>query len=145
MTPEIDLSFDLPYPSEKVWRSLTTPELLAAWLGPNDMSPAPGARFTLRPQGGPPVTCEVVEIDARRRRLRLAWTYDAEAEATTVRFELVETPTGTILRIAHSGFGAAAVAAQAPPQPPQPPRLRLPRRAPTARAHPNRTRLQWAA
>ena len=29
--------YDLPYPPEKVWRALTEPELLAAWLMPNDI------------------------------------------------------------------------------------------------------------
>ena len=139
--PEIDLAFDLPYPPEQVWRALTTPALLARWLAPNDMVPCVGARFTARPEGGPAVTCEVIEIDAKRRRLRLAWAVD-EDNATTVRFELVETATGTVLKVCHSGFGAAVTAAQAPVQPP---RLRLSRRAPTARAIPGRSRLQWAA
>ncbi|HTK36751.1 MAG TPA: SRPBCC domain-containing protein [Caulobacteraceae bacterium] len=139
--PEIDLAFELAYPPDKVWKALTTPELLARWLGPNDMVLELGARFTVRPETGPPATCEVVEIDKARRRLRLTWTVDAEKEATTVRFELVPTPAGgTVLRIAHCGFGAAA--AQAPAQPP---RLRLSRRAPAVRANPSRMTMRWAA
>jgi uncharacterized protein YndB with AHSA1/START domain len=142
MTSEIDLAFELPFPPDKVWKALTTPALLARWLGPNDMVPELGARFTLTPENGPPATCEVVEIDAKRRRLRLAWVVDEDKEATSVRFELVATATGTVLRVAHSGFGAAVAAASAPVQPP---RLRLVRRATVARASPNRTRMQWAA
>ena len=138
--PEIDLAFDLPYPPGKVWKALTTPELLAIWLAPNDMVPELGARFTVRPKDGPPVACEVVEIDAKRRRLRLAWSVEAEEGATSVRFELVETPTGTVLKVCHSGFGAAAAHAPA-----QPPRLRLSRRPAAIRANPNRMAMKWAA
>ena len=38
---EAPLSFecDLPDPPEKVWRALTEPELLAAWMMPNDIKP----------------------------------------------------------------------------------------------------------
>ncbi|RUW11496.1 SRPBCC domain-containing protein, partial [Mesorhizobium sp. M1A.F.Ca.IN.022.05.2.1] len=38
------LSFEceLPDPPEKVWRALTEPELLAAWLMPTDIKPAIG-------------------------------------------------------------------------------------------------------
>ena len=139
--PEIDLAFDLPHPADKVWKALTTPELLAQWLAPNDMVAEVGARFTVHPENGPPIACEVVEIDARRRRLRLAWAVD-EDNATTVRFELVETPTGTVLKICHTGFGAASSTARAPAQPP---RLRLSRRPAAIRSAPSRGRMQWAA
>lgn len=142
MKPEIDLTFDLPFPVDRVWKALTTPELLARWLGENDMVAQVGARFTVRPQDGPPATCEVVEIDKARRRLRLAWVIDEEKEATSVRFELVETATGTILRVAHTGFGAAVAAVSAPVQPP---RLRLSRRPTLVRGPSNRPRMQWAA
>jgi uncharacterized protein YndB with AHSA1/START domain len=112
MRNEIDLRFDLPFPPSKVWRALTTPELLAAWLAPNDMVPREGARFTVRPEDGPPVACEVLEIDKRRRRLRLAWAAQEE-EPTTVRFEVVETATGALLRITHArAADAVAVSAK---------------------------------
>src|SRR5262249_7936669 len=39
------LECDLPEPPEQVWKALTEPALLAAWLMPNDIRPEPGARF----------------------------------------------------------------------------------------------------
>jgi uncharacterized protein YndB with AHSA1/START domain len=38
-TQSISMEYDLPYPPAKVWRALTEPELLAAWLMLNDMRP----------------------------------------------------------------------------------------------------------
>jgi uncharacterized protein YndB with AHSA1/START domain len=132
--PPIDLEFDLPYPLEKVWRALATPELRAVWLTPDEADK------------GPPATCEVIEIDEKRRRMRLAWAADEE-ESSTVRFELTATPTGTMLRIVHDGFGAAVSAAEQASlrAPAQPPRLRSTHRRAKVRANPNATRMQWAA
>ncbi len=72
------------------------------------MVPELGARFTMRPEDGPPVTCEVVEIDEKRRRLRLAWIIDEKEQATSVRFELVETTTGTVLKVCHNRLRGGA-------------------------------------
>ena len=47
-TQSIVVDYDLPYPPEKVWRALTEPELLAAWLMQNDIKPQLGHRFTFR-------------------------------------------------------------------------------------------------
>ncbi|OYX36769.1 MAG: hypothetical protein B7Y99_00420 [Caulobacterales bacterium 32-69-10] len=133
---QIDLVFDLPHSIAKVWKALTTPALLARWLAPNDMVPRLGARFTVTPEDGPPVACEVIEIEAKRR-LALAWRV-SEADATVVRFELAPAGAGTVLRISHAGVGAIAVA------PAQPPRLRA--RAPSARRAPApRTQMKRAA
>jgi uncharacterized protein YndB with AHSA1/START domain len=146
MNPEIDLAFDLPHSLAKVWKALTTPHLLARWLAPNDLRPEVGARFTVTPEGGAPVQCEVLELEARRR-LALAWRV-SEADATIVRFELEPAGEGTVLRISHAGVGAAAIAVQAPVAPRQPPRLRAQGRArpPQARRAPaGRTTLRWAA
>jgi uncharacterized protein YndB with AHSA1/START domain len=41
---------DLPEPPEKVWRALTVPELLAAWLMPNDIRAEVGSRFSFQPR-----------------------------------------------------------------------------------------------
>lgn len=135
MSPELDLVFHLPHPLAKVWKALTTPELLARWLAPNDMVPKLGARFTVAPEDGPPVECEVIELEARRR-LTLAWRI-SEADATIVRFELAPAGAGTVLRIAHAGVGAVAAA------PVQPPRLRA--RSPSVRPPAPRTLMRRAA
>jgi len=51
-TQSISLKYDLPHPPAKVWRALTEPELLAAWLMANDMRALVGHRFTFKQQPG---------------------------------------------------------------------------------------------
>jgi uncharacterized protein YndB with AHSA1/START domain len=110
---------DLPDPPEKVWRALTVPELLAAWLMPNDIRPEAGSRFRLRQQPGSnstdgPIECEVLAAEPNRL-LRLSWRAgDGERDAdgrqldSIVTFELTETPAGgTHLRLLHSGLPAS--------------------------------------
>jgi uncharacterized protein YndB with AHSA1/START domain len=100
---------DLPQAPEKVWRALTVPELVAAWLMPNDLTPEEGARFTLHglPEEGGDVACEVLDIEPERL-IRYSWR-DEEARRldldSTVTFELARTAAGgTHLRIVHSGL-----------------------------------------
>jgi uncharacterized protein YndB with AHSA1/START domain len=97
---------DLDAPPEKVWRALTTPELLAAWLAEGDIRAEAGHRFELKPEAGP-VECEVLEADPQRR-LRLAWRERDEAGETVeseVSFVLTRTiGGGTRLRLVHDGF-----------------------------------------
>lgn len=103
---------DLPEAPEKVWRALTVPELVAAWLMPNDLKPEPGARFTFsgKPGEGGSVECEVLDV-VPERLIRYSWRdEDARRQAldSTVTFELARTTEGgTHLRIVHSGFQRA--------------------------------------
>ena len=43
---------DLPFPPARVWRALTTSQLMADWLMPNDFQATPGHAFTLRGEWG---------------------------------------------------------------------------------------------
>ncbi|MGX5800202.1 SRPBCC family protein [Bradyrhizobium sp. Arg314] len=120
---EARLSFEceLADPPEKVWRALTEPELLAAWMMPNDMKAQAGARFTF---AGPdtPIECEVIETEPGKL-LRYSWrerrgakdagrlpapdspTSDSPAFDSVVTFTLARTASGgTHLRIVHGGF-----------------------------------------
>ena len=95
---------DLPEPVEKVWRALTTPEIVSEWLMPTDLKAEPGAQFSLEEPGAEPIECEVISIE-HERSIRLGWR-DAEARrqnlSSTVLFEIAETQTGgTHLRIVH--------------------------------------------
>jgi uncharacterized protein YndB with AHSA1/START domain len=105
-TEEVVVDCDLDEPPEKVWRALTTPELLAAWLAEGDVKAEVGHRFALKPQAGP-VECEVLEADPERR-LRLAWRERDEAgDLVESEVSFVLTPTitgGTRLRLVHDGF-----------------------------------------
>jgi uncharacterized protein YndB with AHSA1/START domain len=61
----------LPHPPERVWKALTTAELIGRWLMPNDFEPVVGKRFTFttRPIGDWDgiVQCEVLEVVPQRR------------------------------------------------------------------------------
>ncbi|MFB6393843.1 SRPBCC domain-containing protein [Polymorphospora lycopeni] len=48
MTADIHTDAFLSHPPEKVWRALTDPDLVAAWLMPNTFEPRVGHRFTFR-------------------------------------------------------------------------------------------------
>ena len=110
---EAPLSFecDLPDPPEKVWRALTEPELLAAWMMPNDIKAEAGGRFAFAGPGAP-IECEVIEVEPGRL-LRYSWRErpaDKDADQlpafdSIVTFKLARTSSGgTHLRIVHDGF-----------------------------------------
>jgi uncharacterized protein YndB with AHSA1/START domain len=93
----------------KVWRALTIPEFVAAWLLPNTLGDArTGEKFEL---GGSAhglsrrIACEVLEAEPERR-LRYSWR-EADATESVVTFELTPHGKGTRLRVTH---GAAAPA-----------------------------------
>ena len=110
-TQSIAQEFDLPHPPANVWRALTEPELLAAWLMVSDMQPLVGRSFTFRSEPMPwwdgIVQCEVLEIDLHKR-LRYSWrTSGPEASRldTVVTWTLTPTSSGgTRLTLEHSGF-----------------------------------------
>ena len=64
---------DFPFPPEKIWRALTQPHLIEAWLMKNDFSPVVGHRFNLRGDWGGVLDCEVLEVEPHRT---LAYTWD---------------------------------------------------------------------
>jgi len=107
----------LPNPPEKVWRALTTAELIGRWLMPNDFEPVVGKRFTFtsRPIGDWDgiVHCEVMEV-VPQRRLVYSWkggTDSNNAQAnfasrldSVVTWTLQPEGSGTKLRMVHTGF-----------------------------------------
>ncbi|HEX4183842.1 MAG TPA: SRPBCC domain-containing protein [Caulobacteraceae bacterium] len=101
---------DLEEPPHKVWRALTEPELLAAWLGPNDIRPEVGHRFSVAASGAE-VQCEVLEAEPNRS-ITFTWREQRE-EGPPVESQVSWTliPTfigGTRLRIVHDGFALSA-------------------------------------
>src|SRR5215510_512432 len=107
----------LPHPPEKVWKALTTAELIGRWLMPNNFEPVVGKRFTFatRPIGDWDgiVHCEVLEV-VPLRRLVYYWvggtdsnngksTYASRLDSV-VTWTLQAEGKGTRLRMVHSGF-----------------------------------------
>jgi len=95
------------HPPERVWRALTDPQELAAWLMPNDFAPRVGHKFQFRdkPQFGWRgfVEREVLEVDPPRR-LRYSWLGDEKGPVMTVTWTLEAVGGGTRLVLEHTGF-----------------------------------------
>ncbi len=111
---ERDLEFEkvYPHPIERVWRAITEPAAIAAWLMENDFKPEVGHRFEFhtkpRPGFDGTVHCEVLEV-AEPHRLVYSWR--GGHLDTTVRITLESVPEGTRLRLEHRGFrGPAGIA-----------------------------------
>jgi len=116
-TRDIVVEAVLPQPPEKVWRALTTADLIGKWLMPNDFEPIVGKRFTFtaRPIGAwdGVVQCEVLEV-VPLRRLVYSWKGGADADDgkdkhgsrldSVVSWTLQPEGTGTRLRMVHAGF-----------------------------------------
>ncbi|MBI3760017.1 MAG: SRPBCC domain-containing protein [Deltaproteobacteria bacterium] len=105
MKRDILIEADYPHPPQKVWRALTDPKLMARWLMENDFQPRLGHKFQFRmkPQPGFDgiINCEVIEFDQPHR---LTYSWVGGPLRSQVRFSLTPTPTGTRLRLEHTGF-----------------------------------------
>lgn len=103
---DIVVECDLEEAPEKVWRALTEPEFVSAWLHPGDIKPEEGARFSLEAEDGA-VECEVIDIEAERV-IRYSWRDEIARRhglSSTVSFELVPAiGGGTHLKIIHGEF-----------------------------------------
>ena len=116
-TRDIVVEEVLPYPPERVWKALTTAELIGQWLMPNDFVPMVGKCFTFktRPIGDwdGVVQCEVLEV-APPSRLVYSWrggtdsnnakTNYASRLDSIVTWTLQAEGSRTRLRMVHSGF-----------------------------------------
>ena len=75
---------EFAHPPAKLWRALTTPHLIEAWLMKNDFAPALGHRFKLTADWGS-VDCKVLTIEPNKA---LTYTWTAMGMGTVVSFEL---------------------------------------------------------
>jgi uncharacterized protein YndB with AHSA1/START domain len=104
----------LPYTAEKIWRTLTSSDMVARWLMPNDFAAIVGHRFNFRtkPMGDwdGVVDCEVLAADPPRL-LRYSWKGGSDANPaygsrlnSTVTWTLTAVEGGTHLKMVHDGF-----------------------------------------
>ena len=91
---------DLPFPPEKIWRALTQPHLIEAWLMKNDFAPVVDHRFKLRGDWGS-VDCQVLEVEPNKS---LSYTWDAMGLESVVTWTLTPSGAGTHLRMEQAGF-----------------------------------------
>jgi uncharacterized protein YndB with AHSA1/START domain len=112
---QIVVEYRFPEAPAKVWRALTEPELLAAWLMPNDIAPTVGRRFKFRvqPMGdwNGVVDCEVIEVIPQRKLVYTWLGGSSKNEGYGHRLETTVTWTlepsadgGTVLKLVHHGF-----------------------------------------
>ncbi len=106
-TVSVVIERDIAHPPEKLWRALTQPHLIEAWLMKNDFAPTVGHKFNLRGDWGGVLDCEVLTVDPGKT---LAYTWDFKHEdaaynlTSVVTFTLTPTSTGTHLRMEQAGF-----------------------------------------
>lgn len=107
-TETLALEVDLPHSPAKVWRALTSPELLAEWLLPvTGFDLAKGTAFTFQTQPyegwDGTVHCRILDSE-EPRKLSYAWVVGDMVLETVVTFTLTPTESGTLLSIVQSGF-----------------------------------------
>ncbi|MFI6042807.1 SRPBCC domain-containing protein [Nocardia sp. NPDC051321] len=101
-----------PHPPAKVWRALTTPELMGQWLmEPDGFEPVLGCRFSMRAKPIPAVNfsgevaCEVLDV-IEAERLQISWADATAADPADWRitWSLHPEGRGTRVLLRHSGF-----------------------------------------
>jgi uncharacterized protein YndB with AHSA1/START domain len=101
-TRSIIVEREVPFTSEKIWRALTQPHLIAEWLMQNDFRLERDCPFTLRGDWGS-VNCRVLTIEPNRT---LVYSWGAMGLESTVTWILTPTDAGTHLRMEQTGFQA---------------------------------------
>jgi uncharacterized protein YndB with AHSA1/START domain len=114
MTEQLRIVRHLAATPERVWRAVTDPVALAAWLWP----PAAGtsAEVDLRVGGGYALTADRAGLAVRGEyqlveaphRLAFTWQWAGEAEQTLVTIELAAVDGGTELTLTHERFASAS-------------------------------------
>jgi uncharacterized protein YndB with AHSA1/START domain len=109
VTDAFTTEVDLPAPPEEVFRHLTDPAAMIRWMGQHAaLTPVPGGAFEVD-INGVPVRGRYLEIDPPLRVL-VSWGVAGNAGmppgATRVEFTLTPIPTGTRLRLVHSGLSS---------------------------------------
>lgn len=101
-TRSVIVERELHHPPERIWRALTQPHLLDAWLMKTDFEPVAGRAFSFRADWGA-VDCKVRTIEPQRT---LSYTWSAYGVDSVVTWTLTPTPAGTLLRMEQTGFRA---------------------------------------
>lgn len=96
---------EMPHSAEKIWRALTEGQLIEEWLMSNDFKPVVGHRFTFRatpvPNWNGIIVSEVLLVEPKTR---LAYRWGTLGLESVVTWTLTPTPSGTQVRMEHSGF-----------------------------------------
>ena len=108
-TVRVDQFF--PHPPERVWRAITTPDLVARWMETTDFAAEVGHRFTVaghrvEATGFSGTVAATVLAVEPPRLLRVSWGDAAVADGptTTVTWVVEAEGRGTRLFLEHAGF-----------------------------------------
>lgn len=99
-TRSVVVEREIPHSPEKIWRALTQPHLIEAWLMKTDFAPVVNHRFSLRADWGG-VTCRVLAVEPHKT---LSYSWDTKDLESVVTWTLTPTGTGTRLRMEQTGF-----------------------------------------
>ena len=110
MALDVEAVIEIAASREQVWRALTEPALVAAWMGCLGYQPLPGHVFHLQPhrerrergdvEGA--IACRIRVLDAPRR-LAFSWAFP-DTEETEVSLRLTRIAGGTHVRLLHTGW-----------------------------------------
>ncbi len=114
MNRSIMLEEIYPHPPEKVWKAITNPKALSAWLMETDFQPYVGHQFTFRTASSigfdGVVHCEVLLVD-EPKKLAYTWQGGPMKKPTVVTWTLTPVAEGTKVKLEHTGFeGLAGIA-----------------------------------
>jgi uncharacterized protein YndB with AHSA1/START domain len=99
-TRSVVVERELPHPPERIWRALTQPHLIEAWLMKTDFKPVVGHSFDLRADWGA-VDCRVLAVEPNRT---LSYTWEALGLESVVTWTLTPAGAGTLLCMEQAGF-----------------------------------------
>lgn len=111
MKRSIKHTWQLAHPVERVWRYISTPELIAQWLMENNFKPEVGYHFQFKTRARPgfdgTVYCEVLEV-IPQQRLSYSWKGGPHPDKITLNSVVIFTLTpqgdGTQLVLEQNGF-----------------------------------------
>lgn len=99
-TLSVVIEREVAFPPEKIWRALTQPHLIEAWLMKNNFKPEVGHQFDLSADWGS-VDCQVLAVEPERT---LSYTWGDHDLKSVVTWTLTPTSKGAHLRMEQSGF-----------------------------------------
>jgi uncharacterized protein YndB with AHSA1/START domain len=98
---EIRLTRLYAHPPAKVWRALTTPELVARWWAPGDIGAEVGHSFDMDMGRCGKLRCEVLAVEPERL---FSYRFAQPTLDTIITWRLEPEGTGTRVTLVHSGF-----------------------------------------
>ena len=99
-TRSVIVERDLPYPPDRIWRALTQPHLIEAWLMKADFQPVVGHDFRFSADWGT-IDCTVLSVEPPAS---LAYSWVSNGLDSVVTWTLTPAGAGTRLRMEHTGF-----------------------------------------